>query len=84
VTRMPWRVVMSPFGIGAVAVCRVTAAGCPDSPVLTGDEKMHCVWQDVGESMQHKRAVVRDDRPLHPDGEPCGAYLIVFACWVSR
>ena len=45
----------------------------PDSPVLAGDEKMHCVWQDVGESMQHERALVRDDGPLHPDSEPCGA-----------
>lgn len=58
------------------------ATGHPDSPVLARDEKVHCVWQDVGESMQHERALVRDDGPLHPDGEPCGAYLIVFACWV--
>ena len=32
--------------------------------------------------MQNERALVGDDGPLHPDGEPCGAYLIVFACWV--
>jgi hypothetical protein len=45
--------------------------------------RLNCCWtQDVGESMQHERALVRDDGPLHADGEPCGAYLIVFACWV--
>jgi hypothetical protein len=43
---------------------------------------MHCVWQYVGEPVQHERALVGDHCPLHPDGEPCGAYRIVFACRV--
>ena len=58
------------------------AAGRSDSSVLAGEEKVNCVWQDVGEPVQNERALVGDDGPLHPDGEPSGAYLIVFACWV--
>jgi hypothetical protein len=49
------------------------------SSVLAGYEQVHGTGQYIGEFVQHERALMRDDRPLYPDDEPSGTYLLVLA-----